>query len=238
VRLPHLLWPLAAATALLLAIAGRLRRRERLGAIAAVASTGFAGMIFDLALIFAFQALYGVVFFWVGLLVTAFMAGSAVGGLAGTRLVGRLRGTRGWFLGVEAALAVFAGALPLAVRALGGSEGFDGAAVQSLFLALSLAAGALIGLEFPLACRLHLGAARGAGTTAGSLYAADLVGGWAGGILGGVLLLPLLGLGATCLAVALLKLASLAVAARTLPRAETSAGGGGKSLRPLRAKEG
>ena len=219
VRLPHLLWPLAALAALLLALGGRVRRRERLGVVAAVASTGFAGMIFDLALIFAFQALYGVVFFWVGLLVTAFMAGSALGGLGGTRLVGRLRGVKGWFLGAEAALALFAAALPLAVRALGGSDALGGAAVQSLFLALSLLAGVLIGLEFPLACRIHLGADRGAGTTAGSLYAADLVGGWAGGILGGVLLLPVLGLGATCLAVALLKAASLAVAARTLPGA-------------------
>lgn len=46
-----------------------------------IGTTGFAGMIFDLTLIFIFQVIYGYVFTWIGLLVTAFMSGSAVGAI-------------------------------------------------------------------------------------------------------------------------------------------------------------
>jgi len=45
----------------------------------------------------------------------------------------------------------------------------------------------------------------------GLLYGADLAGGWLGGLLGGVLLLPVLGLIQTCTAVALLKMMSLLI---------------------------
>jgi spermidine synthase len=45
------------------------------------------------------------------------------------------------------------------------------------------------------------------------LYAADLLGGWFGGIIGAVILLPVLGLFGASLAVALLKLASFIVIA-------------------------
>ena len=47
--------------------------------------------------------------------------------------------------------------------------------------------------------------------TAGWLYAADLLGGWFGGIVGAVVLFPVLGLTATCLTVGLLKLTSFTV---------------------------
>ena len=43
----------------------------------------------------------------------------------------------------------------------------------------------------------------------GMLYASDLFGGWIGGIAGGVILLPVMGLTGTCLALALLKTTSL-----------------------------
>jgi pyruvate formate lyase activating enzyme len=44
---------------------------------------------------------------------------------------------------------------------------------------------------------------------AGSLYAADLLGGWLGGILISVILYPLIGLGGTLLVVGLIKVSSL-----------------------------
>ncbi|MBT8333807.1 MAG: spermidine synthase, partial [Deltaproteobacteria bacterium] len=48
-------------------------------------------------------------------------------------------------------------------------------------------------------------------STAGLLYASDLLGGWFGGIAGAVLLLPVLGLTGTCISVGLLKLVSFIV---------------------------
>jgi spermidine synthase len=46
------------------------------------------------------------------------------------------------------------------------------------------------------------------GQTAGLLYGADLLGGFFGGLSGGILLLPILGLKETCLIMAMLKISS------------------------------
>ncbi len=58
----------------------RGRRSPLLTVPFAVATTGFAGMTFDLVIIFAFQILYGYVYQQIGLLITAFMAGLSAGG--------------------------------------------------------------------------------------------------------------------------------------------------------------
>jgi len=46
-----------------------------------IITTGFAGMIFDLMIIFTFQSIYGYVFSWIGILVASFMAGAACGAM-------------------------------------------------------------------------------------------------------------------------------------------------------------
>jgi spermidine synthase len=186
----------------------------------AVLSTGFAGMIFDLALMFTFQALYGVVFYWIGLLVTAFMAGSAAGSFAMTRIMERLRRDAAVFMAIEGALVAFSLLLP--VTFLGFEPYLEQpgltTVIRVMFLVLSFLSGLLTGLEFPLAGKIIIRSSSPIGRTAGFLYGADLIGGWVGGIIGGVVLLPVLGLVETCLTLAVLKLVSLLlVAASSLP---------------------
>ena len=82
---------------------------------------------------------------------------------------------------------------------------------RSLFLALSFVSGLLIGSQFPLANKLYLRDDTSLTRTAGTLYAADLLGGWFGGVLGAVVLLPVLGLVGACITVGLLKLTSYIV---------------------------
>ena len=47
-------------------------------------------MTADLVIVFAFQTLYGYVYHWIGLLITAFMAGLSLGGLLMTRRLARI----------------------------------------------------------------------------------------------------------------------------------------------------
>ncbi len=83
--------------------------------------------------------------------------------------------------------------------------------LQIGFVGLSFLVGVLIGMEFPLASKIALKSSPSVGGTVGLLYGADLFGGWAGGLVGGAVLLPVLGLLETCLVVAVLKIASLLV---------------------------
>ncbi len=63
-------------------------------------------------------------------------------------------------------------------------------------------------MAFPLAVALMRGSA---GRVAGLLYGADLVGGCVGALLAAVLFVPVLGIPQTCVAIALVGLAGLAV---------------------------
>ena len=77
---------------------------------------------------------------------------------------------------------------------------------------MSFLCGTLVGLQFPLATKIYLSTSHKEGNfsqTAGLLYGADLFGGFLGGLFGGVLLLPVLGLKESCFMMALLKMSSL-----------------------------
>ena len=76
---------------------------------------------------------------------------------------------------------------------------------EPVYFLLSFAGGVLIGAEFPLAVDIILKGKRRFAESVGGLNAADLLGGWAGGILGGVILLPVWGLGVTCIFLLLVK---------------------------------
>ena len=84
------------------------------------------------------------------------------------------------------------------------------AVLYATFLMLALLSGATIGIQFPLGSRIYLtGDPVGrVGHVAGLLYAADLLGGFVGGLLGGVLLLPILGLKESCFMIGFLKMSS------------------------------
>lgn len=188
----------------------RSRRAKRFAVPFSIFTTGFAGMIFSLIIIFMFQVTFGNIFSWIGLLIAFFMAGAAIGAMLATRFMPRSGQERRWFLIIEWAVAAFALLLlllfPIIHPMLDSSLAF--ALFRILFLALSLMAGILTGLPFPLANKLHLRDDTGVSRTGGMLYASDLLGGWLGGLAGGVVLLPVMGVTGTCLTVALFKFTS------------------------------
>ena len=61
--------------------------QQRFNSIAAIATTGFAGMALEIILIFAFQNIYGYVYENIGLIIAVFMFGLALGGGISNRLI-------------------------------------------------------------------------------------------------------------------------------------------------------
>ncbi len=189
-RIGWLVLPLIVATAVLWG-------RRRTTALGLVGGAGFAGMTLQIVLLLAFQALHGYVYHQVGLLVTAFMAGLALGAGVISRQMSRAR--MRWLAVIQAGMAIFAlmlaATLPL------------GLPVPALtFPVLAAAAGALTGAVFPLAVFLFPSddyPSIRTGGVAGLLYGADLVGGCVGAIGASVVLVPVMGVIQTCVTVAL-----------------------------------
>jgi spermidine synthase len=191
----------------------RNRKFIRGGITFSIITTGFAGMMFDLMIIFTFQSIYGYVFSWIGILMASFMAGAAGGALLITSVLERITNHLKVFKIIELGIICLAVTFPLLFMALPAYSD-DGVAFiffKALFLILSFISGLLTGAQFPLANKLYLRNSKSLSQAAGSLYAADLLGGWVGGIVGAVVLLPVLGLTGTCLTVGLLKLTSLTI---------------------------
>lgn len=194
-------------------IRSRSKKRLPIGIPLAIVTTGFAGMIFSLVVIFAFQSIYGYVFSWIGLLVAFFMAGAASGAKCITMHLARIKKGLKVFMHIELAIICLAIGLPFLFFTVNAHWGSQSAVFLSkiLFLAISFLCGLLTGSQFPLANKICLRISPNLSKTAALLYSADLLGGWFAGIIGAVALLPVLGLTGTCITVGLLKLMSLIV---------------------------
>ena len=176
-------------------------------------TTGLTGMIFSLAIIFTFQTLYGYVYQQIGLLIAIFMLGIAGGSFFITKRFDRIRNDSLIFLTAEIGIILFSLLLPFVF--LMPSQYLENRIVYVILygaiLIISFLSGMFTGIQFPLAVKIYLDnpSRKGKlGQTAGLLYGADLFGGFFGGLLGGVFLLPLLGLKETCFMMALIKISS------------------------------
>jgi len=181
----------------------------------AITTTGFTAMVFQLILLFGFQIVYGFVFYEIGILITAFMAGLAIGGILTAAWPRHSRRELGIFLKIEFGIILLAILLLFFFHYLEAGVHVKPVAVRFAFLILLLISGFLTGMEFPLANRIYLKQTDyfsfrrdNLGKTVGLLYCVDLLGGWVGGVLGGFLLIPTLGITQGCLALAILKSAS------------------------------
>ena len=212
--LPVLLFPCAAA-ALLLAAFGRFAHRlpGRSAIPFVVFSSGFCGMVFDLIVVFGFQILYGSLYFRVGILITSFMIGTGLGSSIITMSVEKIKKSGTLLLILETGLVIFSGLLLvlfLEVIPLFKTREIP-SAFEFVFYITGFAGGFLIGAEFPLAVKIHLGTGTVFSRSVGFLNAADLAGGWLGGIFGGIILIPVLGIGGTSILLIVIKLTAIAV---------------------------
>lgn len=172
---------------------------------AVIAFTGLAEMSVEIALLLAFQAFRGYVYYAVSLIYAAFMLGTALGGAISNRLAARsyspLPPPRRLLVVVQAAIFLYVALLPTILNLVA-----DWPLLEVIFLALISLVGLLGGMAFSLATETVTGSA---GRVAGLIYGADLVGACLGAILTSVLFVPVLGLPQTCYAIALVSLAGL-----------------------------
>lgn len=160
---------------------GIVRRRDKVRRCWMTAVAGFAGMVTEGIVLLDWQTRNGVLYQDLGVLLTLFMGGTAVGalGLERWRSGARAPGALAWIAFVALELAILA---LLRAGVLG--MWLPGAAAL-------LVCGALVGALFAVASQ---GSRSDPRPIIGSLYAADLAGGCAGALAASLFLLPVLGL--------------------------------------------
>jgi len=160
----------------------------------AIFASGFAASALEVVLLLGFQVLCGSVYRQVGVIITVFMAGLAVGAFAATRY--RPGASRVALAGLALGIAVLAAILPGGLKSLGHAPV---PVVQAAIALLTLVLACMVGMEFPMATAAGV---RDVVGTASRLYTADFVGASLGALLASTLLIPLLGVTTTCWLVA------------------------------------
>ncbi len=178
-------------------------RKPSASLVSCTVTTGLSGLALELVLVLAYQCLRGYVYERIALVAGLFMIGFVAGGLLMRKLLSKRRG-RGLVLALEGAWAALALALPAVI---GPAGRLPGPAIDALFALLVCGLGVLGGLELPLLGSVLL-QRLAPERAAGLLDASDHIGACAGALITTVVLIPALGLGGTCLAVSLLKLAT------------------------------
>ena len=169
------------------------RRGRRMAVVGSVAAFGMAGMVAEVGLLLAFQSMRGYVYEQIGAILAGFMAGLVIGAWLPARIRVLARKPRGSLIALQALAAGYFLAMPALVGIIG--QGWAGVLI---FYLLVVAVGVLVGLAYPI-CVSLTGSKSGA-----SLYAADLFGACVGALAAGAFILPLLGLGPACWALAAL----------------------------------
>ena len=178
-----------------------------------LATTGACGMALEVLLIFVYQSLYGYVYSRIGLVVGLFMLGLVAGAPSGRWLASRGRRLTVCMLGsIEVLLLAFACMAPGVMRYAAES----GRMGESMICLCVAAVGWAVGAEFPLANGMLRRAGASVGGAAALADASDHLGAAVGALLVGVLLLPVLGIGATGLVLASVKVSALLCLAGSL----------------------
>lgn len=193
------LWVLSGGFLLLAALATRGQ-----AAGIAVATSGFAAMALEVAVLLLFQILFGHLYLRMSLFVTLFLIGAAAGAWLSPKL--RLR-ARAQMAAADAAIAG-AAALLLVLALLGNlTAARESWLAQSILPVLLLVPAVAAGAQFAAASRAR------DPQILGRLYLADLAGAASGTMITGLLLLPTMGLAGVAASVVGVKLVSL-IAAR------------------------
>jgi len=189
----------AGLVTLALIVAGRKSSRVRRSfVLLAVAATGFAEITAEVLCLIGFQIAHGTVYYLVGGIIAAYMAGLTLGSALMTRLM------KPWGLKmlvkIQVAVAVYLALMAVCIGLLV-TTGWELQGLSALaFALLTFGAGFLGGFQFPLAAKVFLGRSVRAGEKAGMVYGADLFGSCAGAFAASAVMIPLMGVIGTAFA--------------------------------------
>lgn len=163
---------------------------------------GFAASSVEILILIAFQIAYGYVYQIVGIIVTLFMAGLALGAFCSRKLfpLAEIR----HYVTVQILIGVCCVLLPLWFVLLRESLPHP-IIVHGVFFLLTLGTAGVIGIEFSLAARLRGGRIA---TVASELYSIDLMGSAIGALLVSAYFIPVFGISTVSLLVGILSVFS------------------------------
>jgi spermidine synthase len=188
-------------SALVLALFAASRKAAR--ARLAVWAFGFAGLLFQFLVLLAYQSFSGLLFRGIVLLTAVFMAGAALGSYVSIRNEEwgkrRLRELHGAFIGLSILLALWSTLLRY--------MNLPYAAGSAVFLLCAAMGGFLTGSYYPIVVRTAF--REDAGAVPAVFYAWDMFGACAGGVTGGLIFFPVLGVAGTALFIALVHMLAL-----------------------------
>jgi spermidine synthase len=171
----------------------------------AVFTAGMAASGLEVVLLMGLQILSGCLYHQVSLLVTMFMIGLGLGSYTMNRSL--TQWTRRDLVWLALVMAALAASLPWLLLGLGqiASVAVQAVAAQGVILLLTLVLAGLVGLMFPLAGKIDF---RTVSDTAARIYTADYLGAALGALLVSTWLIPMCGVAAVCLGLAVLSLVS------------------------------
>ncbi|MDD5281459.1 MAG: hypothetical protein PHC37_02180 [Candidatus Omnitrophica bacterium] len=177
----------------------------------ALMATGFSAMAIQIIILLAFQIIYGYVFYKIGFLLTVFMAGLAIGSFLMTIFMRQFKGAINVLMRTSFLFCMLSLGLPVFFSwlLLSNKEIVSELGVNIIFPLLSVAAGLLAGVQFPLVNKIYLGNKQEKGQIAGLTYGVDLAGSCLGAFLTGIFLIPILGIVWSCLAIAVINFSVL-----------------------------
>jgi len=168
-----------------------------------VGASGFACAVWELIILFLFQIRYGSVYFWLSILTGLLMAGISAGSMIFAYKGKYIQNLKNQIFLWELLQLSF-GILVIFFITATGKSGLP----PVFFFLLAVAAGGLLGWEFPLVNAMCHEKKMEFVSALGGLYAMDLLGASIGCLIAGVILIPLLGIITPCLLIVALKAAN------------------------------
>jgi spermidine synthase len=160
-------------------------------------STGFSATALEILFLVAFQVIYGYIYFMIGIFITVFMGGLAIGALFIHKYI--KVSFKNYSL-MQYLIGIFAIVSPLVLLAVK-NDPMSPIIIHTVFICLMLVIGILTGLQYSFATKLRYASIS---KTAAGTYGSDLFGSAIGALIVATILIPLFGLIKACLIISII----------------------------------